>query len=222
MVLRLAFAWIGAAVLFTSPAFGRGKRDPRDIEADKACLSGKVEAGIDLLAELYAESKEATWVYNQGRCWERNARPADAINSFREYLRIVKKITAEEKADVEKHIADCQADLDEAAAKAALDTPALGSSPAPLIRSPEPVTPTPPVPASAPPPAPAPEPTPTNPGLELSARAAPARDAVESPPFYKKWWFWTGAAAVVLAGTVTAVLVVNRSSGGGMARVGVE
>jgi hypothetical protein len=109
MVARYRLAWIAAWVLSVSPAFAEESLDPREVQARKDCLTGKVESGVALLAELYAVTTNANFLYNQARCYEQNARPEDAINHFREYLRVAKDIGAEEKADVDKHIAECRA-----------------------------------------------------------------------------------------------------------------
>jgi len=84
-------------------------QDPREVEARKDCLTGKYEAGAALLAELFAETGNTNFVYNQARCYEQNAKPDEAIQHFREYLRIAGKLSADEKADVERHIAECRA-----------------------------------------------------------------------------------------------------------------
>lgn len=101
---------ICAAVTLTcaSAAFGQ-TQDPRVVQARKDCLTGQVESGVALLAEVFVETKNANLVYNQARCYEQNGRAVEAINRFREYLRIAKALTAEERAEVDKHIADCRA-----------------------------------------------------------------------------------------------------------------
>jgi hypothetical protein len=82
--------------------------DPREVQARKDCLTGKYEAGSALLAELFAETANPNFIYNQARCYEQNARPVEAVNRFREYLRIVPNISGEEKAEVERHLAECR------------------------------------------------------------------------------------------------------------------
>jgi hypothetical protein len=85
------------------------ERDPREAEAKKACLGGGADHGIELLAELYAETNDPTYIYNQGRCFEQNGRSTDALTRFREYLRKAPSLGAEEKAQVQAHIADMEA-----------------------------------------------------------------------------------------------------------------
>ena len=90
--------------------------------ARTACLAGDYAKGVALLAELFVDTRSATYVYNQARCFEQNGRHQEAIDRFREYLRIANNLTEEDKAAVEKHLVDCQALL----AKA---PPAVGANP---------------------------------------------------------------------------------------------
>ena len=107
MVGRFLVFGFALATLGTSSALGQ-VQDPREILARRDCLTGKYESGVALLAQLFAETGNRNFVYNQARCYEQNARAEDAINRFREYLRVAKGISAEDKADVERHIAECR------------------------------------------------------------------------------------------------------------------
>jgi hypothetical protein len=62
--------------------------DQRSQTALKACASGEVPRGIALLAELYAEDRDPTHVFNQGRCYQQNGKTGQALERFREYLRV--------------------------------------------------------------------------------------------------------------------------------------
>jgi len=106
MVKRFSVVWMTAVVIWTSPALAQ-QQDPREIQARTDCLTGKVEAGVALLAELFATTGNSNFVYNQARCYEQNARPEEAINRFREYLRVAKDLSPADKADVDRHIAEC-------------------------------------------------------------------------------------------------------------------
>lgn len=83
--------------------------DSKERAARKACLSGNVQKGVELLSDLFVTTENPVFIYNQGRCFEQNGRYEEAVNRFREYLRKAKNISAEDKADADKHIADCQA-----------------------------------------------------------------------------------------------------------------
>jgi hypothetical protein len=98
--------------------------DPRELRARTECLAGRYQAGAELLAQLFAETGNANYIYNQGRCYEQNGKQSEAILRFREYLRTAKNLSAAERAEVNGHIAECQAELDRRLA-------ALPPSPAP-------------------------------------------------------------------------------------------
>jgi hypothetical protein len=210
MAARWFPVWLSFVALGGSLAFAEQK-DPRAIQAHKDCLSGKVEGGIALLAELYAETKNPDWVYNQARCWEQNSRPTEAINSFREYLRVARNLSPEEKADVDRHMTECRELQAEQERKAASGSAAAPAGPVPTAaRTPAPA----PVPGAPggnpePPPVTAPASAPASPGLDLSAQSTPTDGAAEASPFYRKWWFWTGVGAV-LVGTVAAIVLATR------------
>lgn len=103
--VALAFSFLLAA----TPARAQPSRD---IRARTDCLAGRYQAGVDLLAQLFAESGDATYIYNQARCYEQNGRFEEAILRFREFLRKSKNLPADEKAEANEHIAECQAELD--------------------------------------------------------------------------------------------------------------
>jgi len=191
--------WLGAGIVlfFASVALAQAQ-DPREIEARKDCLSGKYQAGTGLLAELFAETGNANFVYNQARCFEQNSKPDEAIQRFREYLRIAGNLSADDKAGVEGHIAECRAMVaeQEQRSSAPMETGKSGAA-----------APTTPVPSAA-----------VAPPTEASTALTPIPALPEEPrvdrPIYKKWWFWTGVGAVVVAGTVTAFVLSYRPSSG--------
>ncbi len=162
-------------------------KEERERAARKACLTGDTAKGVDLLADLFLDTRDFTHIFNQGRCYEQNQQYREAIGRFREYLVKGASLSAEEKADAQKHIEVCQSYLDR--------TPA---APVPVRN----VTARP----TSPPPMPAP-------ALDLSAQAAPGGGVGESRPFYTRWWFWGTVGAVVVAGAVTAV-VLSTGKGG--------
>ena len=109
-----------AVILLSSSAAqaagGRAKRSAaareqaaKERAAKKACITGDVKAGIDILGDLYIDSDDPTYLYNQGRCYEQNRRLEDAIDRFREYLRKSPNASASEKADANAHITECEA-----------------------------------------------------------------------------------------------------------------
>jgi tetratricopeptide (TPR) repeat protein len=139
-------ALLAAALAFLLAAPAVAGEDTRSREARMACLSGDYARGVTILSELFVSTRIPTYIYNQGRCFEQNARYREAISRFQEYLRVAKDAPADARADAEKHIADCRNLL-------AQDSPSpssAGAPPAPRERVVAPPAPPPPPPASAP------------------------------------------------------------------------
>ena len=87
---------------------GATDREAQARTARKACLTGDYTKGVAILTELFVDTEDPTYIYNQGRCFEQNLRYTDAIGRFQEYLRLGKKLTKSAKADAEQHIAECE------------------------------------------------------------------------------------------------------------------
>ena len=103
--------------------------DSRAVEARKACAAGNVDRGIDLLAELVAETGDPNAVYNQARCYQQNGRARPALDRFREYLRIARGIPAAERAEVNGHIRELEAELVRAITPPPIVPPAAAPEP---------------------------------------------------------------------------------------------
>ena len=108
------------------------EHDQRELEAKKSCLGGHPDRGIELLAELYAETNDPTYIYNQGRCFEQNGRTTEAVTRFREYLRKATAAAPDERAQLEKHISELESET-------RAPSPAVAPSQAPAAASPAPV-----------------------------------------------------------------------------------
>ncbi len=105
--LRFSVFWISFVLML--PNASAGSRETKERAAKRACLTGDPVKGVGLLVDLYLDTNDPTYIFNQGRCFEQNSRCADAVARFREYLRKAKDADATDRADAEKHIADCQA-----------------------------------------------------------------------------------------------------------------
>jgi len=105
-----AFLFLMAGLIATSPARA-ASRDAKERMARTACLDGDYRKGVAILSQLFVDTKISTFIYNQGRCFEQNARYQEAISRFQEYLRVDKKLSEEDKAETQKHISDCQASI---------------------------------------------------------------------------------------------------------------
>jgi hypothetical protein len=106
----LVFLLLGR-LAFAEEKKGESK-ETRQRVAKKACLNGETDRGIKLLTDLYVDTNDPTYIFNQGRCYEQGSHYREAIERFREYLRKAKTAPEAERAEVNKHIADCQAVLD--------------------------------------------------------------------------------------------------------------
>jgi tetratricopeptide (TPR) repeat protein len=188
MLSRLTLALILSSI-FLGPQAMAAKGHPtpkeqsREREAKKACLSEGYVKGIAILAELYVETGEAAYLFNQGRCYEQNVRYQEAAERFREYLNKAKLISRAERAEAEKRMADC-----EAAAKAQLQARPTA----------EPIAPPAPVAAVAAAPVPiAPAPQPPLPSATVKPRSSqPA--TVEHSWLHTAKWIASGAAVAFL------------------------
>jgi hypothetical protein len=71
--------------LVPQPGFAAGYQ-AKERAAKKACLTGDPEKGVAILADLFIDTDDLAYIFNQGRCYEQNRRYEDAIGRFREYL----------------------------------------------------------------------------------------------------------------------------------------
>lgn len=106
--------------------------------AKKACLSGDPAKGVEILAELYVDTNNITYIFNQGRCFEQNRRYEDAVGRFREYLlKGDSTLSEQDKADTQKRIDACESYIPKPEPRTALMPEPVSSSP--VVRPPVPV-----------------------------------------------------------------------------------
>ncbi len=110
--------------------------DPRVAQARTACVAGDVAKGTRLLAELYTETNQPMWLFNQGRCFQQNAMAEQALARFKEFQRKMSDATPEviqasESASrqAKQYINELQAELARKSAPAPTPTPAPAASP---------------------------------------------------------------------------------------------
>jgi len=101
---------------------------------------------VEILAGLYVDTENSTHIYNQGRCYEQNHQWLSAIDRFREYMRKAENLSSTDKADVDKHIADCESFQEKDSPKI-VPPPALATVPVTASAVPPPTPSTPPEPA---------------------------------------------------------------------------
>ena len=100
--------------------------DKRPTTALAACASGDVTRGVAILGELYAETRNPSFVFNQGRCYQKNGQLEQARFRFDEYLRIG---TSEPPEDIQRAQGLIK-EIDEALARQ------RASAPAPVVTAP--------------------------------------------------------------------------------------
>jgi hypothetical protein len=159
-LLRLLLCLSCLLILFlpSVAACAKGSSKATAKAAKKACAAGDFRKGVVILAELYVESNDTVYIFNQGRCYEQNHQWTSAIDRFREYLRNTPNISPEDKDAAESHIAECQryqgeGTLGTVAPSHAPVTQSKAPAAAPVVASPE----APPPPPAASPGAPSPD-----------------------------------------------------------------
>jgi len=189
---------VAAAPIVAAPVAHAAKADnATEMKAREAFAAGRYDEALELFAKLYAQTLHPVYLRNIGRCHQKMRQPEKAIDKFNEYLAKEKKISADERKEIDGYIKEMETLRDEQARQ---NTPPPPSNP-----NPPPVTPI--NAGNNPPPNynyyPPPPPTGTTSGT-LVAQPQPAQ---ESAPIYKKWWFWTGIGAVVVTTVVVAVVL---------------
>jgi hypothetical protein len=97
--ISIAIVLASAALAGSARAADGPGDDKRPNAALAACASGDVAKGIAILGELYAETRNPAYVFNQGRCYQKNNKLEEARASFNEYLRIG---TSEPPEDIQR------------------------------------------------------------------------------------------------------------------------
>ena len=198
-----------------------------EMKAREDFAAGRYDQALELFAKLYAETLNPIYLRNIGRCHQKMRDPNKAIDAFRDYLAKGKKISPDEKAEINGYTKEMEALRDEQAKQTQTPPPPPMPAPPPPVVTPAapapvqpiPAEPTPEAPANAgvyngPPPAPYPNAPasayPSAPNGVLVAQPGPP--ASESPPLYTRWWFWTIIGAAVAGGVVAAVVLSGGTS----------
>jgi len=118
LALALVFLWAPSALA--------ASREAKQRAARSACLAGDYAKGVTILSKLFVDTKDPNYIYNQGRCYEQNARYEEALTRFQEYLRVAKNLPDKVRTETESHISECQAHLGK------LSPPSAPAAPSPL------------------------------------------------------------------------------------------
>jgi len=113
-------------------------REALEKSARKACMMGDYQKGTDILSDLFIDTNELVYVYNQGRCYEQNHRWEEAIDRFLEYQRKSPGMSEKEKSEIVQHIVECRSHLlaQTAIANPPLAVPVVPASPVPAAEPP--------------------------------------------------------------------------------------
>jgi hypothetical protein len=183
----------GVVFLLAMPSAHANNREAQERAAKKACLVGDSKKGTEILADLYVDTNDPNYIYNQGRCFEQNGEDEKAIHRFEEYLR-KKTLTPAETEAVRKRIDNLQAAVDRRAKllqAAPAPAPAPESTPVRTAASA--------IPASA---APAPEPLVITPDAPTPKpqETQPASGGPKQGWWLGRKWAWVAAGSTVLLG----------------------
>ncbi len=164
--------------------------------ARKACLEGDLAKGVSILADLYIETKNPVYIFNQARCYEQSGKYEEAIIRFREYQVKQQDAGRPLDPDAERRIATCQALLD---AQKEKDKASM-APPAPPVTAP---------PSVAAPVVPAPAAVPTVSEPDVSTSPPPLQVA-EVPVATNTGLRAAGISALILGGAgIAAGVILN-------------
>jgi hypothetical protein len=134
------FAVACSLLLLSTEPVSAADRHARERKARTACLNGDYATGVALLSELFVDTKDPTYIFNQGRCFEQNRRYEDAVSRFEEYLQLGEssnaRLSTEDKSAAEKHIAKCKSFMGDKAGKPSPTTAAQPEVQVPPMASP--------------------------------------------------------------------------------------
>jgi hypothetical protein len=131
-----SLAALGVLAVASQAEAAPRSREQREAEARTACGAGRVEAGIEILAQLFVEYGHPNYIYNQARCYQQNGKAEQAIARFKEFLRAAQDIGPDERTRVERFIKELESELPApapATASPSAETPP--PSPEPAVRA---------------------------------------------------------------------------------------
>jgi hypothetical protein len=211
-------AVLGAVLVMVLALAGTAHADhATEMKARESFAAGRYDEALQTFARLYAETLNPIYLRNIGRCQQKLKQPDKAIDAFHDYLiKGGKKISADEKAEINGYIKEMEALRDEQASKQQAPPPPVAP-----VQPIQPAQPEGPPPGYTAQPAGAYPGTQGPPGYQPGAEQQPGGTLVAQPaqpqpassgPVYTKWWFWTIVGVVVVGGVVTAVALGSGTS----------
>lgn len=160
------------------------ERQARGEEAARNFMQGRYDEALATYLDLYIQSDGRTeYLRNIGRCQQKLKQYPRAIESFKDYLRRGRHLSADERKEVQGFISESETEMKASGAATGGATTAPAATQPAAIKSAPPATPpvstTVPATVAAPAPAPAPAPTPA---------PAPAARAYPPPPAPSQPW----------------------------------
>lgn len=147
---------------------------------------GRYADAIEELQQAYGIDPQPRLLLNIGHAYTGWHRPEEALRYYRRYQEAVPSLTEQERADLQRYIAQAEAELEKQRQPPPAPPPAKEDRPAP-------------------PPAPAPAP------MMVTMAVQPQHQAPPPPrPVYKRWWLWTTVGSVVALGAVGLALGVTQ------------
>jgi tetratricopeptide (TPR) repeat protein len=152
-----------AALTMAAPQTSLGQtrpaqsKDERELQARELFGFGKYAEALAIYGRLYAETAHPTYLRNIGRCYQNLGEPDKAINAFREYLRQVKNLAADQRAIVEGYIREMREMQEQKQKRGAESGTAAAPAATPPARTAPPPPPPPPREAVAAAPSPGPD-----------------------------------------------------------------
>ena len=86
-----------------------------EMKAREDFAAGRYDEALELFAKLYAETLNPVYLRNIGRCHQKLRHPDKAIDAFKDYLAKGKKISTDERAEINGYIKEMEALRDEQA-----------------------------------------------------------------------------------------------------------
>ncbi len=197
-----------------------------EMKAREDFAAGRYDEALELFAKLYAETLNPVYLRNIGRCHQKLRHPDKAIDAFKDYLAKGKKISTDERAEINGYIKEMEALRDEQAKQ---QQPVRRSRrprrrpprhrPCSRCRRPAVTLRAPTRARTAPAAGQSYAPAGQQPAGALVTQPGPAPEA-ESSPFYTRWWFWTIVGAAVVGGVVAAVVLSSGTDKPSCSRAG--
>ena len=156
------------------------ERQARGEEAARNFMQGRYEEALATFLDLYIQSDgRPEYLRNIGRCQQKLRQYPRAIESFKDYLRRARHLSADERKEVQGFISEMETEMKTGGTASGGATPTPAVTPPAAIKAAPPASP--PATAAAPAPAPAPVPAPAPP-VQADQQPAPAVAPSQSWP----------------------------------------